>query len=131
MYICDRTLHTSAYQAIVRCIVEGKCGSSLQIVQLHKVAHVLHHIHALGIGAIHPESAHGAKLPRDLKKIDNLQHIYTSEFKRKGTTVLSPLLSPPCLLTENTEEFINQGVLQAPKAIKLSGLLGKVSADIL
>ncbi len=67
MYICDRTLHRSAYQAIVRRIVEGECGSSLQIVQLHKVAHVLHHIHALGIGAIHPESAHGSKASQGLE----------------------------------------------------------------
>lgn len=62
MYICNWTLHRTAYQAIVRRIVEGECGSSLQIVQLHKVSHILHHIHALGIGAIHPESAHAANV---------------------------------------------------------------------
>ena len=52
-----------SYQAVIRRVVEGQGGAGLQIVQLHKVPHILQHIHALGVGAIQPESASPAKPP--------------------------------------------------------------------
>ena len=45
------------HQAVVRRVVKGQCGAGLQVVQLHKVPHVLQHIHALGVGAVPPEPA--------------------------------------------------------------------------
>lgn len=46
-----------AHQAAIGRAVEGKDGAGLETVRAHKVTRVLHHVHALGIAAIHPEPA--------------------------------------------------------------------------
>ena len=49
------------HQAVVRSIVERQRGAGLQVVQLHKVPHILEHVHALGVGAVQPKPACPAK----------------------------------------------------------------------
>ena len=41
----------------IRRAVERQDGSRLEAVRAHEIARVLHHVHALGVAAIHPEPA--------------------------------------------------------------------------
>ncbi len=49
----------ATHQAAVGGAVEGEDGAGLERVRAHKVARVLHHIHPLGVAAVHPKPALG------------------------------------------------------------------------